>query len=76
MSSTSSKTMKRRGMISPGTTGEVVVSGLVAPAVALDDYDGLRHLGVVGAVGNVANLLTALLLLPAGLRLARAWRSD
>jgi predicted RND superfamily exporter protein len=56
------------------TTALTTSAGLVALVFA--DYDGLRHLGIVGAVGNVANLLTALLLVPAGLRLARAWRSD
>jgi predicted RND superfamily exporter protein len=54
------------------TTALTTSAGLVALVFA--QYDGLRHLGIVGAVGNVANLLTALLLVPAGLRLTRSWR--
>jgi uncharacterized protein len=37
------------------------------------DFDGLRHLGMVGAIGSLAGLLVALVVVPAGLRLAR-WR--
>lgn len=43
-------------------------AGLVA--LVFSRYEGLRDLGLVGAVGNVANLLVALLVVPAGLRLA------
>jgi predicted RND superfamily exporter protein len=33
------------------------------------DFDGLRHLGMVGALGSLAGLLVALSVVPAGLRL-------
>ncbi|HZO12244.1 MAG TPA: MMPL family transporter [Polyangiaceae bacterium] len=33
------------------------------------DFDGLRHLGMVGALGSMAGLLIALVVVPAGLRL-------
>lgn len=49
------------------TTALTTSAGLVALCFA--HYDGLRHLGIVGAVGNFAILVTALLLVPAGLRL-------
>jgi len=35
------------------------------------DFDGLRHLGMVGVLGSLGGLLVALLVVPAGLRLAR-----
>jgi predicted RND superfamily exporter protein len=35
-------------------------------------FDGLHDLGAVGALGSVAGLLCALLLVPAGLRLTRS----
>ncbi|MBI4700425.1 MAG: MMPL family transporter [Deltaproteobacteria bacterium] len=37
----------------------------------LCDFDGLRHLGMVGALGSVIGLVVALVVVPAGLRLAR-----
>lgn len=33
------------------------------------DFDGLRHLGMVGAIGSIAGLLVALIVVPAGIRL-------
>jgi predicted RND superfamily exporter protein len=33
------------------------------------DFDGLRHLGIVGAIGSLAGLVVALIIIPAGLRL-------
>jgi hypothetical protein len=36
------------------------------------DFDGLRHLGAVGALGSLAGLVVALLIVPAGMRLVRA----
>jgi hypothetical protein len=42
-------------------------------ALAFCDFDGLRDLGRVGAVGSIVGLVVALLVVPAGLRLAR-WR--
>jgi predicted RND superfamily exporter protein len=34
------------------------------------DFDGLRHLGMVGAIGSLTGLLVALIVVPAGLRLS------
>jgi hypothetical protein len=36
----------------------------------LCDFDGLRHLGMVGAIGSIAGLFVALVVVPAGMRLA------
>jgi uncharacterized protein len=49
------------------TTALTTSAGLVSLTFA--QYEGLRDLGRVGAVGNLANLVVALLLVPAGLRL-------
>jgi hypothetical protein len=38
-------------------------------ALGLCDFDGLRHLGWVGAIGSVTGLLLAFIVVPAGLRL-------
>ena len=38
-------------------------------ALALCQFDGLRHLGMVGALGSAVGLAMALILVPAGLRL-------
>jgi predicted RND superfamily exporter protein len=38
-------------------------------ALALCDFDGLRDLGLVGAIGSSVGLLVALLVVPSGLRL-------
>jgi predicted RND superfamily exporter protein len=40
-------------------------------ALAFCDFDGLRDLGRVGAIGSVCGLVVAMLVVPAGLRLAR-----
>ncbi|HMY20822.1 MAG TPA: MMPL family transporter, partial [Polyangium sp.] len=42
-------------------------------ALGLCRFDGLRDLGLVGAIGSVAGLLVALIVVPAGLRL---WRQE
>ncbi|MFO0550643.1 MAG: MMPL family transporter [Polyangiaceae bacterium] len=44
-------------------------AGLVA--LVLADYEGLRDLGIVGAVGNGMSLVMAVIVVPAGLRLLR-----
>jgi predicted RND superfamily exporter protein len=41
-------------------------------ALAFCDFDGLRDLGRVGAIGSAMGLVVAVLVVPAGLRLARA----
>jgi predicted RND superfamily exporter protein len=35
------------------------------------EFDGLRHLGAMGAIGSVAGLLVAFVVIPAGMRLAQ-----
>ncbi len=49
------------------TTALTTSAGFVA--LALCGYEGLRHLGYVGALGNAITLVIALVLVPAGLRL-------
>ncbi|MBK6514089.1 MAG: MMPL family transporter [Polyangiaceae bacterium] len=49
------------------TTALTTSAGLLALVAA--QYEGLRDLGIMGSVGNAANLVVALLLVPAGLRL-------
>ena len=51
------------------TTALTTAAGFAALVAC--DFDGLRHLGMVGAIGSVTGLFVALLLVPAGLRL---WR--
>jgi predicted RND superfamily exporter protein len=45
-------------------------------ALALCQFDGLRHLGMVGALGSIAGLGVALIIVPAGLRLLGPRRCD
>ena len=40
-------------------------------ALAFCDFDGLRDLGYVGALGSVVGLIVALVVVPAGLRSSR-----
>jgi predicted RND superfamily exporter protein len=49
------------------TTALTTTAGFAA--LALAGYEGLRHLGAVGALGNAITLVLALVLVPAGLRL-------
>ncbi|NUO51201.1 MAG: MMPL family transporter [Polyangiaceae bacterium] len=49
------------------TTALTTSAGFVA--LAMCGYEGLRHLGYVGALGNAITLVIALVLVPAGLRL-------
>jgi uncharacterized protein len=39
--------------------------------LVLCDFDGLRHLGMVGALGSLTGLVVAVVIVPAGLRLRR-----
>lgn len=54
-------------------TGLTTAAGFAA--LAFCDFDGLRDLGRVGALGSTIGLTVALLVVPAGLRLTRAMRS-
>ncbi|NUP08523.1 MAG: MMPL family transporter [Polyangiaceae bacterium] len=54
------------------TTALTTSAGLLALVFA--NYEGLRDLGIMGAVGNAANLVVALLLVPAGMRLSQRRR--
>jgi predicted RND superfamily exporter protein len=45
-------------------------------ALAFSDFDGLRDLGLAGALGSTAGLLMALTVVPAGLRLLGSRRRD
>jgi predicted RND superfamily exporter protein len=45
-------------------------------ALGLCRFDGLRDLGLVGAIGSVAGLAVALVVVPAGLRLWREPHRD
>ena len=49
-------------------TGLTTAAGFLA--LVFCDFDGLRHLGAVGALGSVIGLALALFVVPAGLRLA------
>jgi predicted exporter len=60
------ETLRREGPL-VATTALTTAAGF--GALLLCDFDGLRHLGMVGAIGSIAGLLIALVLLPAGLRL-------
>lgn len=55
------------------TTALTTSAGLLALVFA--NYEGLRDLGIMGAVGNATNLVVALLLVPAGLRLTQKRRA-
>jgi hypothetical protein len=52
-------------------TGLTTAAGFAA--LGLCDFDGLRDLGLVGAIGSAVGLLVAFIVVPAGLRL---WRLD
>jgi hypothetical protein len=60
------ETLRREGP-PVATTALTTAAGFVALVAC--DFDGLRHLGMVGAIGSVTGLFVALLLVPAGLRL-------
>ena len=49
------------------TTALTTAAGFAG--LILCDFDGLRHLGMVGALGSIVGLLVALVIVPAGLRL-------
>ncbi|MCA9625938.1 MAG: MMPL family transporter, partial [Myxococcales bacterium] len=51
------------------TTALTTAAGFAG--LLLCDFDGLRHLGAMGAIGSVDGLVVALVVVPAGLRVAR-----
>jgi multidrug efflux pump subunit AcrB len=69
----------RRGSIRESLRREgpaVVTTGLTTAAgfagLMICDFDGLRHLGMVGALGSIIGLVMALIVVPAGLRVGLA----
>lgn len=58
-------------VITTGLTTAAGFSGLM-----ICDFDGLRHLGMVGALGSIMGLVMALVIVPAGLRLRLAGVED
>ncbi|NUQ77319.1 MAG: MMPL family transporter [Polyangiaceae bacterium] len=53
----------------PAITATALTTAAGFGALAFCDFDGLRDLGMVGALGSVVGLIVALLVVPAGLRL-------
>ncbi|APR83116.1 membrane protein, inferred for ABFAE pathway [Minicystis rosea] len=64
-------TLRREG---PPVAATALTTAAGFAALGLCDFDGLRDLGWVGALGSVVGLVVALLVVPAGLRLSRAAR--
>jgi hypothetical protein len=61
-------TLRREG---PSIAATALTTAAGFGALAFCDFDGLRDLGYVGALGSVVGLLVALVVVPAGLRLTR-----
>lgn len=62
-------TIRREG---PPIAATALTTAAGFGALAFCDFDGLRDLGYVGALGSVVGLVMALVVVPAGLRLTRA----
>ncbi len=60
-------TVLRREGPPVATTALTTAAGFAG--LILCDFDGLRHLGMVGALGSLTGLVVALVIVPAGLRL-------
>ena len=60
-------TLRRQG---PLVAATALTTAAGFGALAFCQFDGLRDLGLVGAIGSAIGLLVALLVVPAGLRLA------
>jgi uncharacterized protein len=61
-------TLRREG---PSIAATALTTAAGFGALAFCDFDGLRDLGYVGALGSVVGLVVALVVVPAGLRLTR-----
>jgi hypothetical protein len=61
------ETLRREG---PPVAATALTTAAGFAALGLCDFDGLRDLGWVGALGSVVGLVVALLVVPAGLRLS------
>jgi uncharacterized protein len=59
-------TLRREG---PNVAATALTTAAGFAALGLCDFDGLRDLGWVGALGSIAGLVVALVVVPAGLRL-------
>ena len=53
----------------PAITATALTTAAGFGALAFCDFDGLRDLGMVGALGSAVGLAVALIVVPAGLRL-------
>lgn len=62
------ETLRREG---PPVAATALTTAVGFAALGLCDFDGLRDLGWVGALGSAVGLAMALVVVPAGLRLAR-----
>jgi predicted RND superfamily exporter protein len=62
------ETLRREG---PPVAATALTTAAGFAALAACDFDGLRDLGLVGALGSAVGLVVALLVVPAGLRLTR-----
>jgi len=61
-------TLRREG---PSIAATALTTAAGFGALGFCDFDGLRDLGYVGALGSVVGLIVALIVVPAGLRLTR-----
>lgn len=61
------ETLRREG---PPVATTALTTAAGFGGLILCDFDGLRHLGMVGAIGSIAGLLVALIVVPAGIRLS------
>ncbi len=60
------ETLRREG---PPVATTALTTAAGFGGLILCDFDGLRHLGMVGAIGSISGLLVALVVVPAGIRL-------
>lgn len=65
------ETLRREG---PSVAATALTTAAGFGALGLCDFDGLRDLGLVGALGSSIGLVVALVVVPAGLRLAMGRR--
>lgn len=56
-----------------GTLTAAISAGVAYGALAVTEFRGFRHFGVIGSIGMVLSWLTAFSVLPAGLCVLRSW---